>query len=368
MIRPHAPVAAAACYDAKVRTPRACVGAALLAAACGFDSHGAGSGAAEIGEASASDDVADASDGPTAGPGSSATMDATDPDDTGSVTLSGSDDASDDSSGSASTTGGFQWGPWEDPQPLTMLNSDGSDDDPTLRGDLLEIVFASMRMPNISEELMFSTRASTADEFGPPQYLPAPINEYATNETTPEISLDGLVLTFASDRAGTADIYVTFRESVDLTWGPVMRIEELATVDNEAALATSDDGLFGVFCRFTALNAEQLFITTRPTTLDLWGGFVELTINSPERDCSPWVAPDGGELWFSSARIGGDLNDDIFFAPIEGGVVGEPQVVEDLRSAVRDEDPWLSAAGDLVVFASERAGTLDLYWSVRAPK
>src|SRR5690349_20008434 len=77
--------------------------------------------------------------------------------------------------------GAMPLGPWGLP---TALFPGGGDDDPTLTGDLLELYF------NRNSDIYTSTRASVTDAWG----TPALVTELSTvyNETTPEITYDGL--------------------------------------------------------------------------------------------------------------------------------------------------------------------------------
>ena len=50
-----------------------------------------------------------------------------------------------------------------------------------------------------------------------------------------------------------------------------------------------------------------------------------------------------------------------------GDATGADSAPGDATTASEAGTAWASPAGDLVVFASDRGGNLDLYWSVRAP-
>jgi hypothetical protein len=354
-----------------VSSARACLAAALGAAACGFDSSGNGSGAAEIGDATGTDGpgdatlASDAASATTTAPdesgGSATTGDATlasatTPTTAGEDTLEGG------------TTGPSGWGPWQPPISMGIVNSDFGDDDPTLRGDLLEMVFASTR-DGASEQLMFATRVGTGEDFGPADLVLGNLNRIDANEKTPEMTLDGLVMTFASDRIygpGGDDLYVTWRDAPGAVWADPVPIYELNTVGNEAAFVATEDALVGYFCRYVEGQEEQIVRTLRASTAEMWGPAVELEIDSPQSDCSPWVQANGTELWLTSRRPGGSGGADLWSAIVDE-IIGTPESDPLLNSALDDEDPWVAPAGDLVVFASDRDGDLDLYWSVRAP-
>ena len=357
----------------------------LALVACAFDSSGSGNGRADLGETSAevaedggpSDDgVAattldddGAADGTTGGP--------TIPTDSGSSTstsgggTSSSDSSDDPSAGAADsgTTGGFEWGPFQPPVPMPVVNSIFMDDDPSMRADMLELVFASNRSL-LGEDVWIAVRPSILVEFGEPTALPEPLNLLHTNETTPELSADGLVLTFASNREGGApDLYVTTRADVLSPWAAPVRIDELSTTLSEVAFVTTSDQLDGYFCRwFDPTDLDQLMYTTRSDPGAAWDPAAVMMINTAAVDCSPWVNAEGTELWFESTRAGGEGAEDIWRAELDGAITGEPEPITELNTAAREQDVWLSPAGDIVMFSSDRAGAnMDIYYSTRAP-
>lgn len=357
-----------------VSSLRTWVGVAVVVGACGFDSSGNGHGGAELGESADSD----AGDGPTGeGGATTSTGAATDAGSTGitgtmtttTTTTVGTDDGSDSSSGGTDTGEPVQWGPFLGAFAIVELNSDDLDDDPTLRGDLLEIYFASDR--DGTEDIWVSVRTDVAQNFPAPQLVAGDVNDDFSTETTPELSPDGRVLTFASDRgdgtSGLLDIFVTTRADPGDAWAPVVRISELSTASHEGSFVRTQDELTGYLCRNATGNQEDLLRTTRLDPGQPWGAGQLLAIDADASDCSPWIDAKDQQLWFTSERDGGQGGYDLWWSTVDNGVVAAPQAVVELNTDDDEEDPWMSPDGSILVFASDRAGSTDLYFAVRAP-
>jgi hypothetical protein len=82
--------------------------------------------------------------------------------------------------------------------------STGADDGPTLSGDELVLVFASTR--GGSQDLWYAKRTSVSESFGSPQPLVS-LNNSSKADAEPYLTPDGCTLYFASDRAGSMDLY-----------------------------------------------------------------------------------------------------------------------------------------------------------------
>jgi len=249
-------------------------------------------------------------------------------------------------------------GPWG---PATMLSfTVSNDDDPTLTDDLLEMVF------DRSGDLFVVTRPTVQDPWG----VPAKIAELSTTmgETTPEMSLDGLTIFFASNRTGAAgvDIFTSTRASRTAAWSPPVVVPELSSPTDDAAGGISADGLEILFAS-NRTGDFQIYRSTRPDAMSPWSApVVQPTVSSPFQDESAFLADDL-TLYLDADRQGtGDF--DIFVAhrPFRGAPFGEPQRVDSIDTTMRDHDPWVSPDGRHMFFMSDRAnGVLLLYEAAR---
>ncbi len=93
------------------------------------------------------------------------------------------------------------------------VNSDADDQQPYVRSDGRELVFASNRPGSQGFDIWSATRHSTRDGWSAPANLGTHVNSEA-NETRPSLSWDGKLLLFGSNRPGAegaSDIYYSTR-------------------------------------------------------------------------------------------------------------------------------------------------------------
>lgn len=279
------------------------------------------------------------------------------------------------SSGSGDSTTGEPMdeplGPWGAIEPATMLNSPGSDDDPTLTADLLEIYFGSNR--NGTEDVFVSTRANT----GAPWDVPLPVDTFNSGaiETFPEVSPDGLVMLFASDReaAFDLDVYWSQRAARGQPWSTPLPLTGAATVGLPDYGATPTPDMTRVLlCRDDVGGAGQSDIWMATADFTSWTVGVpmhvdELATNVAE--CSSTLSPSEREIFFETTRPTG-FGWSIWTAAREDptGAWEAPTEVVELDGGFDEIDPWLSPDRRTLWYASGTMGTYDLYVATRAPE
>jgi WD40-like Beta Propeller Repeat len=346
----------------------------LALAGCTLDTSGFGDGddgsSENGGSSSAASTVATTMPSTTTAPTSGNTDETSGPTTvdptTGDESIGSSTDPDTDT---GETTGAHELGPFDDPVAVFELNSSGIDDDPTLRGDMLEIYFSSTRDGRPTEDIYRATRGSTNDPFQNVQRVDE-LSRDDSADASAEISLDGLVISFSGGWPGGPggnDPMIAIRESTAVGWGMPMRIDELSTIADEASLVVTEDALVGYFCRdFGGGPYWELMRTVRNDDDAPWEMPQPLdTLNGDGRDCAPWVNADDTELWFASVRIGGEGAEDIWRVPVDDGIVGEPTPVAELNELDADEDPWLSPDGHTIFFASDRGAGFEIYTATR---
>jgi hypothetical protein len=316
-----------------------------------FDTSGVSTGVASVGNG-------DTTVGTTATSESSSTA----------VDSSTSSSVDSGSGSSSSTSGGEsgQLGPFAPPIPIFELNGKANELDPTLRGDQLEILFASDRSGVF--DLFRATRRS-ADE---PWDTPTRVDVASTfgNERSPELSVDGLVLTFASDSSGLGDldVFVSTRASADDEWGTPSHIGELNTVQTDDSAAMSAD-LLEVFLCSSFSGDFELYRATRDDQSSPWTPPVALVeLNTRSSDCSPFLDVSGSWLLFTSDRAGGLGNQDIWAAVRDDATAPFAALmpVAGVNGSDEDVDPWISPELDVIYLASRSgAGDFDLFMAVR---
>ena len=325
----------------------------LALVACNlFDTSGIGNGASSIG-------TTDTTVGTTTIESTTGAADST--------TSANVDSGSDSSSSTGGSGGGpGPLGPFASPIAITVLNSVTSDIDPTLRADQREILFASDRGGDF--DIYTSTRASEEALWQDPQRsetLTSP-----AGETSPEISSDGLVLTFASDISGEGalDLFVSTRVDTSSDWATAVNISELNTIGADVSASLTTDHLEVFLCASFSGNLD-IYRATRADANDSWLPPVALAeLNTRANECAPFVDVSGTWLLFTSNRPGGMGGDDIWGALRDHE--DEPFMpllpVVGINGAGDDLGPWVSPELDVLYFARQSdAGDFDLHMARR---
>jgi hypothetical protein len=205
--------------------------------------------------------------------------------------------------------------PWQEPVNLgPNVNSSGSEVEPSISGDGLELYFGCWDDYNIyvctrsSKDAPWSSRI----QVGPP----VPSNE----PWRPDISADGLSLYFASMREGGYggdDIWVTTRATKHDPWGELVNLGPNVNMASEDTCpCISTDGLTLIFNR----GYSSMWATTRRSTEDDWGPAVNLGISNSGNFNGAALSPDGSTMYFDGSTAWGGYGDgdlwQIKFIPI----------------------------------------------------
>lgn len=331
---------------------------------CKFDSSGPGEGVAH-GESSSS---SESGVGETTTPGTESTTTAAPPTTSSTTRSSESTTESEATTDGESTTTTIEpialpgFGP---PVLEPGINSDRGDDDPTLRVDLLEIVFASTR-PNgndAASDLWVATRSGVEAPWSEPVRLQSLSS--GSPENTPKISPDGLLISFTRVQTGSAEIFVASRPDWDTPWGNVMPVSELAQPGaDETSLVGTEDLLRAYFCSNRSGN-DELYLTTRTKLGGMFTAPVRLeAFDNPGRDCTPWVDARERVVVFASNRFGSGTDDDLVWARLPDG---EVERVDVEFTGEREEDPWLDDGFNVLYFARGLGDGQDIYRADRLP-
>jgi hypothetical protein len=239
---------------------------------------------------------------------------------------------------------------WGTPMNLgSPVNTGWGDAAAAISSDELTVYFDSDRPGGFgSWDLWVTTRATKADKWGIPVNL-GPTFNYSGSTLTghPDISADGLTLYFGSDRPGGyggGDIWVTTRETTDDSWGgPVNLGPTVNSTNAEADSSISSDGLLLFFGRpASASGRDDIWVTRRASVSDPWGLPVNVgpPVNTSADDWAPNVSADGRTLYFSSNRAGGYGGHDIWQAPIIPIVDFNGDGRVDLQDLLRLIESW----------------------------
>jgi Tol biopolymer transport system component len=250
-------------------------------------------------------------------------------------------------------------GPFQEVQLIRELSDDqAGDESPTLRGDELEIIFESSRSG--SDDLWTSTRSSLSEPWRSPSLVTAAST--SLDERDPALSWDGLTLWFVREQeAAPSLVWVTTRRTLQAEWAAPVVVDELTALVNLRAPAVSEDGLSMALCHEPGpQGGADLMLSTRAGRDAAW----ELATPIAEaitssNDWDPFLSYDALSLfWATDTR---EIVTATRRSP--GSRFGPSQTVEGLGSAVFD--PTLSRDLRRILFASDRAGTADLYQASR---
>lgn len=249
------------------------------------------------------------------------------------------------------------------PEPVTALSDpDSIDEDPTFTGDLLELYFMSNR--NGTKDIWTSRRAVATDPWG----APALVSELSSSATdySPGISVDGLVIWFATDRdMSRGRIWQSTRSARTDPWPAPVPVAELASasIDFAPVVDATETTMFFTSNRpGSAASGYDIFFTTRPTTADPWGT-AQLApggVNSDSDEYDPFIGQGTLVLFFTSMRSG--MGDIYWTARRSPGDPFQPAtLLTDLASSMYDSDSSLSPDLTYMMFSSTRSGNAEIY-------
>jgi len=240
------------------------------------------------------------------------------------------------------------------------------DEDPTFTADLLELFFMSTRA---GDRDIWTARRATAGEAWQP---PTRVAELDSGESdwAPAVSLDGLRIWFATDRAsvGRGQIWQATRASRSAAWNPPAPVAELASgsVDFAPAVDAAETTMFLSSDRASASGAAggadfDIYASSRATTGAPWDWPAAIAgINSDSDEYDPFVAQGGLVVFFTSMRSG---MGDIYWSSRRSLAepFAPPVPLDDVDGAAYDSDATLSADLGYMMFSSTRSGNAELY-------
>jgi len=274
----------------------------------------------------------------------------------------------------------FEFGPPANLGPV--VNSPAFDGGPSISADGLSLYFTSERPGGSGGgDLWVTRRTKLTDPFGAPENLRTAVNSPA-NEFAPSISADGLSIYFDSDRPGglgSSDIWVATRAATAEPFGPPRNVgAPVNSAASDGLPGISADGLTLYFSsrRAGGLGEMDLWAARRKKTSDPFTAAESLgaVVNSPHHDWGPSVSADGRYLFFMSDRPGGHGSQDIWAAEraSDSSPFGRPQNLgPSLNSPALDARPSISADGSTLFFMSDRphgAGQIDLWQASARPR
>jgi len=160
-------------------------------------------------------------------------------------------------------------------------------------------------------DIWTASRASEGSAWGIPGPMGGAVNTIY-NENNPEISADGLMLLFDSNRPGgrgSSDIYFCSRADVNSPWNAAQNLSPfINTSSNEAGPSLSSDGLI-LFFHSTRSGGEggwDIWYSMRSSVDDPWSTPVNAgtEINTGGNDWTPEISLIDDTLYFASSAPG----------------------------------------------------------------
>jgi len=273
---------------------------------------------------------------------------------------------------------------WSPPENLGgIVNSAFNEQNAELSKDGLEIYFASNRRGGLGGLDIWVTRRISLDSpWEAPVNLGAPINT-ASADFAPNLSIDGHLLFFASNRAGGEggnDLYVSRRHypNDDEAWSaPVNLGAAVNTKENEQAPnyhQNAEEGRANLYFNrgLASANKADLHYTAVSRAGTALGPAVSVselnTSDSSEQAAS--LRQDAKEVFFFSNRAGGQGGNDIWTSTRQNAKVSwsAPINPASLNTGADDVTPSLSFDGLTMLLGSNREGGIggnDLWIATR---
>ncbi|MDQ3364648.1 MAG: hypothetical protein M3680_04390 [Myxococcota bacterium] len=256
-------------------------------------------------------------------------------------------------------------GPWSTPRLVPGANTTLDEDDGTLSGSGLELIFAKEDPTDGRRKHLFVVTRETPASTLWTAPLRLAINIDGTTDQTPRLSEDDLTLYFGSNRVGTAgelDIWQSTRTAVGAAWSAPVRVEGVNSAATEKWCTPCDGGRYLLVSARAPSTSEDLYEGT------LGGGAPVLVtaLSSESGETGPFLTKDCLTAYFASTRSGTNR----IYRSTRTSVTAAwsaPVIVDDFLASIggAQEDPWLAADERTFVFSSNASGSKDVYISTR---
>jgi len=251
------------------------------------------------------------------------------------------------------------------PTLVTGLRSDTIDvHDPSLTQDELEI-YISSDTSGVSD-IWTSTRTASDSPWNP-AVMQSDLSS-SGNDVDPDVSPDGLVIYFSSDRSGAGyQLYVSQRAARDQPWDPPALMAGLGSSTLDMGPTVDPTGLNMVFASERNTSNISLYAASRTDPQGTWGSVTPLAeVNSTRQDENPALFNHALSLVWSSRGPSNGSTSDLFEVSrpsLPEPFSTTPIALDPLNSATDwDGDPWLSQDGHHIVFVSDRVtGVSQIY-------
>jgi Tol biopolymer transport system component len=217
--------------------------------------------------------------------------------------------------------------------------------------------------------------------FGVPENL-GPVINTSSFDGGPSLSADGLTLYLASARRGGVggdDLWMSIRRTQSDPWQPPVNLgSTVNSTAGDASPSISSNGLELYFdsARPGGQGSGDIWVTTRASPADAWGTPRNLgpIVNSGSADSVPKLSADGLSLFFASSRPGGLGMRDVWISTRPSRLKPWHAPVNLGPAVNTPENEWcpgISPDGLTLIVNSTRPGGLggeDLWMTTRATR
>jgi hypothetical protein len=251
---------------------------------------------------------------------------------------------------------------WAAPEPVVELNTPGADCGGHITADGLRLYFDIQQAGNW--ELYLASRPDPGATFARAELISELSS--ANAEADPVTTFDELELYFTGDRDGGNCIFRAERAERSLPWANPTRLSELCPVP-AVGPAISGDGLTLYYNESATMSPlGTVMITTRASRAEAFPPGLPVPALSASAGMLwgyPSLAPDGLSLFVTGSSSDGDLY--ALSRPDTQSDFDAPVPLSSINSNWLDGDASVTADGSQFFFASSRAGSVDLYRSLR---
>jgi dipeptidyl aminopeptidase/acylaminoacyl peptidase len=169
--------------------------------------------------------------------------------------------------------------------------------------------------------------------------LVAGISEPQYLDDDPTLTADMREIYFNSDRpggSGGGDIWVARRSSTNDTWGVPEPVVELNSPQKDSSPEITPDGLTLFFAseRSPNLGRNDIWVSTRPDRTSPWEQPTWIfELSSDETDWAPSPSPDGTRLVLSSNRDSNSGHGMLFLSELDSvtGLWSDPEPIDEIN-------------------------------------
>ncbi len=236
---------------------------------------------------------------------------------------------------------------------------------PSLTDDSLELLFTSTR-GDTKLDIWRAERSTRSEPFSTLER----VDELCSEEmdTSTAVSGDGLSIWFGSARAGglgDVDIWVAQRASRGVPWAAPVNAAAINTAHHDIPRPPALAGTVLLVSSDRAAPGAQddVYLAARTDT--------QRDFEAPEPGAQlrvgalvlndPFLTNDGLTLFFSSDSVTGNADLFVAYRPALEAAFTSYSALNELNSSSAEHDPFLTADGSRLYFASDREGPLNVY-------